>query len=253
MRPRSIWIAGILLLPMLVAAQDPAVITMDQEPHHHLALHNDEVKVFAVQVAPGDSIVLHRHDQDTIAIAIGEQKVTVGIPGKPDVHQVNADAQVRLQRSGYVHSTRVDGDTPYHTVAVELMRPQTNFHNLCVAVLASEPLNCLPPPVRTAPLYTTQPLLKSDQTQARLVTLLPRQSLDLSMNLEDAHASPDCPQLIVALDYASIAGSGSEAEKILQPGDFMWLEGGHGASRILQNSGPKETRVIDIIFLHTRQ
>jgi uncharacterized Zn-binding protein involved in type VI secretion len=252
MKTRSIWIAAILLLPTPIVAQDPAVITMDQEPHHHLALHNDEVKVFAVQVAPGDSIVLHRHDQDTIAIAIGEQKVTVGIPGKADVHQVNADAQVRLQRSGYIHSTRVDGDTPYHTVAVELMRPQTNFHNLCVAVLPSEPLNCLPPPARTAPLYTTQPLLKSDQTQARLVSLLPRQSLDLSMNLEDAHASPDCPQLIVALDYASIAGSGNGGEKILQPGDFMWLEGGHGPARIFQNTGPKEARLIDIIFLHAR-
>src|ERR1700752_2706037 len=249
MKTRSIWIAAILLLPAPIVAQDPAVITMDQEPNHHLALHNDEVKVFAVQVSPGDSIVLHRHDQDTIAIAIGEQKVTVGIPGKADVHQVNADAQVRLQRSGYIHSTRVDGDTPYHTVAVELMRPQTNFHNLCVAILPSETLNCLPPPARTAPLYTTQPLLKSDQTQARLVSLLPRQSLDLSMNLEDAHASPDCPQLIVALDYTLIAGSGNGGEKILQPGDFMWLEGGHGPARIFQNTGPKEARLIDIIFL----
>src|SRR5215831_1914536 len=210
MKTRSIWIAAIWLLPAFVAAQSPPVITMDQEPHHHLALHNDEVKVFAVQVSPGDSIVLHRHDQDTIAIAIGEQKVTVGIPGKPDVHQVNADAQVRLQRSGYVHSTRVDGDSPYHTVAVELMRPQTNFHNLCVAVLPSEPL------------------LKSDQTQARLVSLLPRQSLDLAMNLEDAHASPDSSQLIVALDFASISSGSNEPDKVLQPGDFMWLEGGHG-------------------------
>jgi hypothetical protein len=252
MKTRSIWFAAVLLLPMRVVAQDPAVITMDQEPHHHLALHNDHVKVFAVQVAPGDSIRLHRHDQDTIAIAIGEQKVTVGIPGKPDVHQVNADAQVRLQRSGYVHSTHVDGDTQYHTVAVELMRPQTNFHNLCVAVLPAEPLNCLPPPVRTAPLYTTQPLLKSDQTQARLVSLLPRQSLDLSMNLEDAHVSPDCPQLIIALDYASITASGNEGEKILQPGDFMWLDGGHGPARIFQNTGPKEARLIDIIFLRTK-
>lgn len=253
MKTRSAWIAAILLLPVPMVAQAPAVITMDQEPHHHLALHNDDVKVFAVQVAPGDSVVLHRHDQDTIAIAIGEQKVTVGIPGKPDVHQVNADAQVRLQRSGYVHSTRVEGESPYHTVAVELMRPQTNFHNLCVAVLSSEPLNCMPPPVRTAPLYTSQPLLKSDQTQARLVSLLPRQSLDLAMNLDDAHASPDSSQLVVALDYASISsGSANEPDKILQPGDFLWLEGGHGPARIFQNTGPKEARLIDIIFLRAR-
>ena len=91
---------------------------MDHEPHHHLALQNDFVKVFNVEVSP-KSIILHSHDQDTIAIAIGDQLVTVGVPGKPDVHQKNADAQVRLQRSGYTpHSTHVDGDTPYRTVTV---------------------------------------------------------------------------------------------------------------------------------------
>src|SRR6202166_5201924 len=129
------WIAGMCLLPLPLVAQTPAVPTMDHEPHHHLALHNDYVKVFKVEVSPGDSIVLHSHDQDTVAIAIGDQLVTVGVPGKPDVHQKNADAQVRLQRSGYIHSTHVDGDTPYRTIAVELMRPQTGFHNDCATIL----------------------------------------------------------------------------------------------------------------------
>jgi hypothetical protein len=68
---------------------------MDHEPHHHLALHNDYVKVFNVEVSPGDSIVLHSHDQDTVAIAIGDQLVTVGIPVKPDVRQ-----KMRTPRSG---------------------------------------------------------------------------------------------------------------------------------------------------------
>jgi hypothetical protein len=126
---------------------------MDQEPHHHLTLQNDYVKISEVEVSPGDSIVLHHHDQDTIAI--GDQEVTVGIPGKPDVHQKNADAQVRLQRGGYVHSTHVDGDMPYHTVAVELLRPQTKFHNVCAVILPG------------------QPLLDSEQTRVRLVRVLP--------------------------------------------------------------------------------
>ena len=86
---------------------------MDYKPHHHLALHNDYVKVFNVEVSPGDSIILDSHDQDTVAIAIGEQLVTVGVSGKPDVHAKNADAQVCLQRSGYIHSTHVDRGTPY--------------------------------------------------------------------------------------------------------------------------------------------
>jgi len=39
------------------------------------------VKVFKVEVSSEDSIVLYRHDQDTVAIPIEDQLVTVGIPG----------------------------------------------------------------------------------------------------------------------------------------------------------------------------
>ena len=73
-------IAAIWLLPVPFFAQTPDVITMDQEPHHHLALHNDYVKVFNVEVSPGDSIILHSHDQDTVAIAIGNRLVTAALP-----------------------------------------------------------------------------------------------------------------------------------------------------------------------------
>ena len=233
------------LLPLPLVAQAPAVITMDQEPHHHLALHNDYVKVFKVEVSPGDSIVLHRHDQDTIAIAIGEQLVTVGIPGKPDVHQKNEDAQVRLQRGGYMHSTRVDGDTPYHTVAVELLHPQTGFHNVCAAILPGQPLNCPETPANASSAYTAQPLIESNETRVLFVRVLPHQS----MNLAESPAARDASQVIVALDAASISsGLPKEPEKPLQPGDFVWIDGGPGRERVYQNRGDKEARFIEIIF-----
>jgi len=219
---------------------------MDEEPHHHLALRNDFAKVFAVQVSPGDSIVLHRHDQDTIAIAIGNQTVTVGVPGKPDIHQMNADAQVRLQRSGYVHSTRVDGATPYHTVAVELLRPQANFRNLCAAVLASEPLHCSTTPAKLSSASSSDPLLESDQTRVRLVRVRPHRS----MNLTGSSDSDDASRLIVVLDAASIsADSPKELEKALRPGDFVWLDGGHQPARVFRNTSSKEVRFVDIAFL----
>lgn len=245
MKIKAAWFAAIWLLPLPLVAQAPAVPTMDHEPHHHLALHNDYVKVFNVEVSPGDSIILHSHDQDTVAIAIGEQLVTVGIPGKPDVHAKNADAQVRLQRSGYIHSTHVDGDTPYHTVAVELMRPQTNFHNLCAEILAGQPLNCLEPPAKNASGYSSQPLLESGETRLLLVRVLPHQS----MKLADSSASLDAPQVIVALDAASISsGSAKEQEKPLQPGDFVWSDGGLGHEHVYQNRGDKEARFVEFIF-----
>lgn len=241
---KSAWLAAMCLLPLPVVAQSSAVITMDQEPHHHLALHNEYVKVFKVEVSPGDSIVLHRHDQDTIAIAIGEQLVTVGIPDKPDVHQKNADAQVRLQR-GYVHSTHIDGNTPYHTVAVELMRPQTGFHNDCAAILPGQPLSCPDLPTKASPTSIILPLLESGETRVQLVRVLPNQSMDL----EESPVSRDTPQVIVALDAASISsGRSTKSEKALQPGDFVWLDGRPGREGLYENHGEKEARFIEILF-----
>ena len=250
MKTKAAWFVAMWLMPLPLVAQTSDVITMDQEPHHHLALHNDYVKVFNVEVAPGDSIVLHRHDQDTIAIAIGEQMVTVGIPGKPDVHQKNADAQVRLQRGGYMHSTHVDGDTPYHTVAVELMRPQTNFHNVCAEILPGQPLNCQGDnPFWTSDghniVYSSLPLLESDQTHVRIVQVPPHQPIYLT----DIPSTRDASRVIIALDSVMFtSGSSKKSEETLQPGDFKWFNVGQPAKGTFQSSGEKDARLIDIIF-----
>jgi quercetin dioxygenase-like cupin family protein len=237
MKMKAAWFVPLCLLPALARAQTPSVITMDQEPHHHLALQNGFVKVFNVEVEPGDSIVLHRHDQDTVAIAIGEQVVTVGVPGKPDVHQKNADAQVRLQRSGYTHSTRVDGGTPYHTVAVELLHPQTSFHNLCAAILPDQPLNCPAPSGKDSSTQSSLPLLESKETNVRLVRVAPRQSMTLA-------SSSSTFLLVVALDSSAVTSlSSKEREKALRPGDFVWLEG--GSAHAFRNDGDKEARLIE--------
>jgi len=240
MKTKTAWFATIWLLPLPLVAQTPAVPTMDHEPHHHLALHNDYVKVFNVEVAPGDSIILHSHDQDTVAIAIGDQLVTVGIPGKPDVHQKNADAQVRLQRGGYVHSTHVDGNTPYHTVAVELLHPQTGFHNVCAIILPGQPLNCPETPAKSSSASTSQPLLESSETRVRLVRVLPGQNMTIG-DLKDF-------QLIVALDPATLSpASGNGPDQTLHPGDFVWFVNG-SASRVLRNNGKSEARFIGFAF-----
>jgi hypothetical protein len=221
---------------------------MDQEPHHHLVAKNDYVKIFNVVVAPGESIALHRHDGDTVAIAIGDQEVTVGIPGKPDVHQKNADGQVRLQASGYMHSTHVDGAAAYHTVAVEILHPQNGERNLCATVLAGQPLNCPDAPANASSAsHSIQPQFESDRTRIRLVRLLPQKSMTLS----DDSASEGTAHLIVALDAVTISTTaGKGAGKALRPGDFVWLDSVLRPGRTLQNESAKEARFVEFIFPH---
>ena len=240
MNIKTAWLGVALLLPLSIAAQTAAVITMEKEPHHHLAFRNESVKVFKVEVSPGDSIVLHRHDKDTVAIAIGDQEVTVGIPGKPDVHQKNADAQVRLQAGGYVHSTHVDGDTPYHTVAVELLHPQTGFHNACAVILPGQPLNCPDTAATPSPAFTSQPLLESNETRVGLVRVLPGKTMTIG-DLKDF-------QLIVALGPATLSPAAKNGpDQQLHPGDFAWFVNG-GPSRVFRNNSKSDARFIRFAF-----
>jgi quercetin dioxygenase-like cupin family protein len=244
MKIKAARFAVLWLLPSALVAQTPNIPTMDHEPHHHLALHNDYVKVFNVEVAPGDSIILHSHDQDTIAIAIGDQLVTVGIPGKTIPPSKNADGQVRLQRSGYIHSTLVGGDKPYHTVAVELMQPQTNFHNVCAEILPGQPQNCPVDLIKPGGAASSLPLLASDQTLASLVKVLPQQSMKVGES---------GPEVIVTLDAATISGTSKEPEKTMKPGEYVWLDGGAGHGRGFKNAGDKEARFIEIVFQQAKQ
>ena len=252
MTTRCSWPAALWPLPLLlsgglqvepapVAAQAPSVITMDQEPHHHLVLHNNLVNVFDAKATPGDSLLLLRHDHDAVAIAIGVQVVTVGAPGKPDVQSKNADGQVRMQRSGYVHSTRVDGDAAYFTVAVELLRTQTGARNLCASVLAGQPLNC--PDASADALSaksTSQPQFESDQTRIEVVRIRPHQNVNVG--------HMPYVQLIVALDPASISpASGKGPGQALRPGDFVWFDKS-GSVRTFENKSDKEARFIKLIF-----
>ncbi len=222
-------------------SQAPAVIPLSSEPHHHLALHNEYVNLYQVEVAPHDTVILHRHDFDAISVMLSDSEVTVRAPGKPEVHQTLSDGQIRLQPRGYVHSTTIDGNTGYHNVTIELLRSQQGARNLCALVIATLPLNCFTdqeiPPSAT---HFEQPQFETDQTRASLIRVLPHQSVTLSVS---AH-----PQLIVLLDALSVvAQEKNNAALQLRSGDFLWLAEGKLA-QIFRNESDREARLISFVL-----
>ena len=234
-------IVGLFLLTccfsLAIAAEAPTVIPLASEPHHHLALHNESVNVYQVEVAPHDSVLLHRHDFDAISVMISSAEVTVLTPGKPDEHRKLVDGQVRLQTRGYVHSTSIDGNTTYRNVTVELLQPQQAARNLCSAVMANQPLNCPAAPVSPKnETHVSQPQYETDETLVTLIRVLPHQSVALG--------DPQQSELVVLLDSDVTADEkGSSEGKPLHSGDFLWL-GQNKASKVFKNSGEKEARII---------
>jgi hypothetical protein len=236
-------IVGLFLLTccfsLAIAAEAPTVIPLASEPHHHLALHNEYVNVYKVEVAPHDSVLLHRHDFDAISVMISSAEVTVLTPGKPDEHRKLVDGQVRLQTRGYVHSTSIDGNTTYRNVTVELLQPQQAARNLCSAVMANQPLNCPATPTSTpneTHISISQPQYETDETLVTLIRVLPHQSVVIG--------DPQQSELVVVLDSDVMADEkGTSEGKPLHSGDFLWL-GQDKASKVFKNSGEKEARII---------
>ena len=236
-------IVGLFLLTccfsLAIAAEAPTVIPLASEPHHHLALHNEYVNVYQVEVAPHDSVLLHRHDFDAISVMISSAEVTVLTPGKTDEHRKLVDGQVRLQTRGYVHSTSIDGNTTYRNVTVELLQPQQAGRNLCSAVMANQPLYCPVTPASTpneTHISISQPQYETDETLVTLIRVLPHQSVVIG--------DPQQSELVVVLDSDVMADEkGSSEGKPLHSGDFLWL-GKAKASKVFKNSGEKEARII---------
>ncbi len=236
--------ATILSFPFVCGAQEQTVIPLKSEPHHHLALHNDYVNVYSVYVPPHDSVLLHKHEVDAISIVMSDSEITVRAPGKPASQQKVVNGQLRLQSAGYVHSTSIDGATPYRNVTVELLMPQQSPRNLCVAVILGQPMNCPESsPQHEAHGRSEQPQFQTNQTEVTLIRILPRQSVTLD--------TQGLSQLVVVLDDVGISYSDNNPRKILRTGDFLWRDP-RRAPDIFTNNSANEVRLVSFAFQEER-
>ena len=208
-----------------ISWQEPAVLPLEAEPHHHLALKNEYVKVYQVEVAPGDAVKLHRHDTDAISLSLSESLVTVHSPGKPDVQQKLTKGQIRLQARGLVHSTSVDGDTPFRNVTADLLMPQTGERNGCAQVIAKAPMNC--GGVHDGSGFGV-PQFETDQTLVGLLLVKPHERVVIG---ERGRAI-----LVVAMDAGVTHPGKNGAVDSLHSGDFVWLDSGRAGEAFLNGS-----------------
>lgn len=73
------------LFCLLLPATETVEITA--EPAHHLALANEQVRVFQVEVAPHASTLLHHHGHDYVFVTLGEAQISNEVAGKPPVER----------------------------------------------------------------------------------------------------------------------------------------------------------------------
>jgi len=101
-------------------------VTLDREPSHHLAIENQYIRAFKVEVAPHSSTLLHQHDRDYLFVTIGDSSVENDVQSKAPVRLELKDGEVHFTKGGFAHVARNLSDKPFRNITIELMTPSAN-------------------------------------------------------------------------------------------------------------------------------
>jgi quercetin dioxygenase-like cupin family protein len=164
-----------LFLPIIVfafaalAQQAQAPVEITAEPHHHPALENMFVRVFAVTVNPGDSTLMHRHGRDYLSVAVGDAQITNAKEGAQPVPVTFKDGDTRFTPAGLVHAITNTGSKPFNNSTIELLGPTTN-QKACTES-CSIPVPC--DSADKSACVTVTKLITADQWSVTLINVPP--------------------------------------------------------------------------------
>jgi len=235
---------ALLLLVFSVSAQAPEPAPLARgsvpgEPHHHLRIENEYVRVYYVEVPPHENTQLHQHDHDYIYVSLGPADVVNAVRDKPEVHLALTDGETHFTRGGFAHVARNLADTPFRNVTIELLHPQGEPRNICAQVLVGAPEGDCPKSVAMPGGLRKEPLLETRNTFVDLVALDP--------SLGAVSIRPQSEALIVFLGETQIQGHSINAptEKVVK-GHVIWISGGAGET--IWNSERKDLRYLQLTF-----
>ncbi len=169
MRKLSIVTLFVILALTAWTQQAQAPVEVSSEPHHHLALENMFVRVFAVSVDPGESTLMHHHGRDYLSVSIGDAQVTNTKQGAQPAAASFKDGDVRFTPAGLVHAVGNTGTGPFRNRTIELVGPTTN-QKACTES-CEIPVPC--DSADKAKCVTVTKLMTADQWTVTLVTAPP--------------------------------------------------------------------------------
>jgi quercetin dioxygenase-like cupin family protein len=225
----------LLLVPLMafvVLAQAPEV-ELTAEPSHHLALENEYVRVFQVELAGHAATLMHRHRHDYFFVTLGDSHVSNEVEGKPPVELTLADGETRFTPGNFAHIARNLSAQPFRNVTIELLQDEK---------------------LRTAP--SRWPMEGGDKnfSGGHVKILSVRDGARVcEIGLQPGATQPshrhDGPFLVVAITDLDLRSDreGQRAISIhLKAGDIKWLPGGY--THTLTNTGASPSRHVIVEF-----
>jgi quercetin dioxygenase-like cupin family protein len=113
-----------VLFPAMLAAEPPSAVEIASEPHHHLVLLNQYVRVFKVEVPPRQSTMMHWHGHDYAYVTIGNAEFSNELMGKQPVTVKLQNGETRFFPGNFAHVARDLASTPFRNVTIEFLQDQ---------------------------------------------------------------------------------------------------------------------------------
>jgi quercetin dioxygenase-like cupin family protein len=227
---KTIGTLALSLFCLLLPSTEPVEVTA--EPSHHLALSNDQVRVFQVEVAPHTSTLLHRHGHDYAFVSLGEAHIVNEVLGKEPVELTLADGETRFTPGNFSHVAKNLADQPFRNVTVELLQDDK---------LRDAPSPWQESSDRDFPGGKIKQLFVHDGARISQVELQPGATVPSHHH--------DGPHLLVAVSdlelRSDVEGQGPMPGHF-KSGDVKWLPGGY--THTLTNTGKQVARLVTVEF-----
>jgi quercetin dioxygenase-like cupin family protein len=225
---------ALLLAAITLTAQNTSEVEITAEPHHHVALENEYVRVFKVEVAPHEATLMHIHHHDYVFVTLGASEVENDVKGKPPVTLKLQDGEVRFVPGNFSHLARNLADTPFRNVTIEFLQ--------------DEAARKTPPPAwdedrglhvftgGTQHIMFVQDGVRVSEVNLQSGAIVPRHH----------HTGPHLVVAVTDLDVRSDVEGKGPTSAHLKSGDVKWVPGGY--THTVTNTGTQEARFITLEF-----
>ncbi len=220
-----------LLLAFAASAQAPepmplAHANVPGEPHHHLKIENEYVRVYYVEVPPHESTQLHQHDHDYLFVSLGPADVINAVRDKPEIHLQLKDGETHFTRGGFAHIARNLSDASFRNITIELLKPQEKPENLCAEILFGGGTNFCGKTLATSGGghgFIVEPQMETAAAYLNMVRLEPE--------TKGAASAVPAKSLVVALNDAEVQiDLKGGVTRILHGAEMAWIEAGGNAA-----------------------
>jgi mannose-6-phosphate isomerase-like protein (cupin superfamily) len=196
---------------------------------------NDDVRVWEMDVAPGETFGLHHHSNDYVLYITGGAPLRVDDKDVGFYDFIGRERSVFYIKAGGTESIQNVGTTPFREALIEIKRPPRPDQDragftCCEALVGSN--------VQSGNIC----VLENDRMRAVETTLAPGQSLGMQLCERDAAVFVVQPSKVKVVERA--AGAEQVKEETRNAKDVRWMPG--GVERQLVNIGPSTYRQISV-------